>query len=167
MSLTPQTMSKGGRLRRLFTSTSPVPTSSTPTNAQTALQGSADLRNTSGILTDSLERFAAKDKSKVRSLEPANVIGVDAAIAGVYTYANELQQLCAKTRLSWNYKAHQIYLLDQVDKIVHYLDKIKSARDIVADMNPAYAGLPWAEVRAILEVCAPHEVGFCLQAEQQ
>jgi hypothetical protein len=160
MSSTPQTMSKGGRLCRLFTPTSPVPSSSTATNAQTALQSSADLRNTNGIPTDPLERFTAKDKSKVRSLEPANVIGIDAAIAEAYTYADELQHLCAKTRLSWNYKAQQTCLLDQVNKIVHFLDKIKSARDIVADVNPAYAGLPWAEVRVILEVCVPHEVGF-------
>jgi hypothetical protein len=159
MSMTSQSMSKRSRFRRLFTSSSPIPTSSTPIPAQTALRDSAGLVNTSGIPTNALETFAAKDGNTVRNLQPSNVIGIDAAIAEAYTYANELQQLCAKTRASWDYRGHRIYIADQVDKIVHSLDEIKSPRDIVADIDPAHVGLPWAEVRTILEVCVPHGAG--------
>lgn len=102
MSLIPQTISKGGRLRSLFTSTSPVPPSPTPKNAQTALQGSADLRTTSAIPMDPLERFATKDKIKVGSLEPTNVIGIDATVAEAHTYTDEhrsfvLRRDCRRT----------------------------------------------------------------------
>jgi hypothetical protein len=160
MSMTPQSMSKRGRLRRLFTSSFSLPTSSTPTTAQTALRGSAGSENPNAIPTKALETSAAKDRNTVRNLQPANIIGIDAAIAEAYTYASELQHLCAKTRSSWDYKGHQIDVSDQVDKIAHFLDEIKSARDIVADVDPAHVGLPCAVVRTILEVCVPHEAGF-------
>jgi hypothetical protein len=160
VSLTPRSMSMRDRIRRLFRSASPLLTSSTPTSVHIAPRGSADSRKASGILADALETRAAKDRETVRKLLPANVIQIDAAIAEAHTYASELQQLCAKARCSWNHKGRQIYVIDQVDEIVHFLDEFKCVGDIVADVDPAHVGLPWAEVRAILEVCVPHEAGF-------
>jgi hypothetical protein len=160
MSMTPQAMSKRGRLRRLFTSSFSLPTSSTPTTAQTALRGSAGSENPSAIPTNALETSAAKDRNTVRNLQPANVIGIDAAIAEAYTYASELQQLSANTRWSWNYKGREIYVSDQVDKIVPFLDKFKSVRDVVANADPVHVGLPWAEVWAMFEVSVLHAAGF-------
>jgi hypothetical protein len=96
----------------------------------------------------------------VRNLQPANVIGIDAAIAEAYTYASELQHLCAKTRSSWDYKGHQIDVSDQVDKIAHFLDEFKSVRDVVANADPVHVGLPWAEVWAMFKVSVLHAAGF-------
>jgi hypothetical protein len=40
-----------------------------------------------------------------------------------------------------------------VDKVVRFLDKFKAVGDVVANIDPFHAGLPWAGIRAILEVC--------------
>jgi hypothetical protein len=71
----------------------------------------------------------------VRNLLPSNVIRIDAAIAEAHVCASELQQLCAKKRWSWNYKGHQIYVSDQVDKVVQLLDKTKSVEEVVVNVD--------------------------------
>jgi hypothetical protein len=54
--------------------------------------------------------------------------------------------------LSWNYKGRQVYLSEQADKVVRLLDKFKAVGDVIASVDPIHIGLPWAGVRAILEV---------------
>jgi hypothetical protein len=164
MILTPQSSRKRGCMRSFFSrSPSPLPNRparATPTSAQTSRHNPADSRNASGILADALETLTAKDREKVRKLLPANVIGIDAAIAEAQACASELQQLCVKNRWSWDYKGRQIHVADQVDKILRFLDKFKTVGDVVANVDPVHVGLPWAGVRAILEVCVQHEAGF-------
>jgi hypothetical protein len=58
---------------------------------------------------------------------------------------------------SWNYKGRQIYVSDMMDKVVQFLDKFKSVGDVIANVDPVHLGLPWAGIRAILEVCVLHE----------
>jgi hypothetical protein len=161
MSLTPQSSRTRDRVRSFFgRSPSPLPNRparTAPTSVQTSLHNPADSRNASGILADALETLTAEDRETVRNLLPANVIGIDAAVAEAHTHASELQQLCAKTRWSWNYKGREIYVSDQVNKIVQFLDKFKSVGDVVANVDPVHVGLPWAGIRAILEVCVLHE----------
>jgi hypothetical protein len=43
-------------------------------------------------------------------------------------------------------------LFEQADKVVRLLDRFKAVGDIVANVDPVHVGLPWAGVRAILEV---------------
>jgi hypothetical protein len=54
---------------------------------------------------------------------------------------------------SWNYKGRQVYLADQVDKVVRLLDKFKAVGDVIANVDPIFVELPWAGIRAIFEVC--------------
>jgi len=53
-----------------------------------------------------------------------------------------LQQRCKIKRWSWNYKGRQVYLADQVDKVVRLLDKFKAVGDVVANVDPVHVGLP-------------------------
>ena len=47
-------------------------------------------------------------------------------------------------------KGRQVYLFDQVNKVVQLLDKFKAVGDVVANVDPVHVGLPWAGIRAIL-----------------
>jgi hypothetical protein len=108
----------------------------------------------SSILADALEALGPDDRQSIGSLIlPTNTISVDAAFDEIHTYTKELQKRCAIKRWSWNYKGRQVYLADQVDKIVRLLDKFKAVGDVVANVDPIHVGLPWAGIRAILEVC--------------
>jgi hypothetical protein len=161
MSLTPQSSRTRDRVRSFFgRSPSPLPNHparATPISVQTSLHNPADSKNASGILALTLEKLDLKDRETVREMLPANVIGIDAAIAKAHICASDLQQLCAKKRWSWTYKGREIYVSDQVYKIMQFLDKFKSVGDVVANVDPVHVGLPWAGIRAILEVCVPHE----------
>jgi len=106
------------------------------------------------MLIDALEALASEDRETVRSLlPPTNAIGIDTAFSEVHSCARQLQQCCTDKRWSWNYKGREVYLFDQVDKVVQLLDRFKAVGDIVANVDPIHIGLPWAGIRAILEVC--------------
>jgi hypothetical protein len=105
----------------------------------------------------------------VRDMLPADVSRIDTTIVELHTYASELQQRSVKERWSWEYKGRQIDVSVLMDKIVQFSDKLKSVGDLVASVDPIHIGLPWAGVRAILEVCVLHEMKptSCLRADQR
>ena len=150
-----QKPSKRERFGRLFgRSPSSLQIRATVAPARTPSPSPAYTRNGSSILADALEGLEREDREIIRTWLPANVISVDTAFDEVYGDAKELQQQCADKRWSWNYKGRHINLSDQVDKVVQLLDKFKSVADVVANVDPVHFGLPWAGIRAILEVCA-------------
>ncbi|KAK5689301.1 hypothetical protein LTR17_026359 [Elasticomyces elasticus] len=133
---------KRDRIRGFFgRSPSPLPTRPTVAPARTPSQDPANVRNGSSILADALEALDREDRDTVRSLLPANAISIDAAFDEAYGCATELHRQC-----------RQIYLSDHVDKVLQLLEKFKSVGDIVANVDPVHVGLPWAGIRAILEV---------------
>ncbi|KAI7205061.1 WD40 repeat-like protein [Hortaea werneckii] len=85
-------------------------------------------------------------------LRPTNAVSIEAAFNEAHDRAEELQQRCAIKRWNWKYKGRQVYLSDQVEKVVRFLDKFKAVGDVVANVDPVHVGLPWAGMRAILEV---------------
>lgn len=157
MSSTPKPLKppKPDRLRRP-SSRSPLglPDCSSAVPARTSSPGAAYTRCGSSILADALEALEPDDRELTSSLLlHTNAISVDAAFDEVHTRARVLQQRCKSKRWSWNYKGRQVYLADQVDKVVRLLDKFKAVGDAIANVDPVHVGLPWAGIRAILEVC--------------
>ena len=156
MSSTPKPLKppKPDHLRRP-SSRSPLrlPDRPTAVTAPTSSSGAAYITCGSSILAEALEALGPDDRELTSILLlPTNAISVDAAIDEVHARARVLQQRCKIKRWSWNYKGRQVYLADQVDKVVRLLDRFKAVGDIVANVDPVHVGLPWAGVRAILEV---------------
>jgi hypothetical protein len=105
------------------------------------------------MLADALEALKPNDWETINnSLRSTHVISADDAFDEVHACARKLQQDCEGKRWSWNYRGRQVYLFEQADKVVQLLDKFKAAGDIIANVDPIHVGLPWAGVRAILEV---------------
>jgi hypothetical protein len=157
MSSTPKPLKppKPDHLRR-SSSRSPLrlPDRPTAVPAPTSSSGAAYTTCGSSILADAVGALGPDDRELTSILLlPTNAISVDAAIDEVHTRARVLQQRCKIKRWSWNYKGRQVYLADQVDKVVRLLDKFKAVGDVIANVDPIHVGLPWAGIRAILEVC--------------
>jgi hypothetical protein len=155
MSLTPQPSRKRDRLRSIFgRSPSPFPVNRTAGPARTPSPNHAKTSVGNGILSDVLQALGPDDRRTVSTLLlPKGADNIDAVFNDVHSYARKLQERCATKRWSWEYKGRQVYLSDQVDKIMPLLDKFKSAGDVVANVDPVHIGLPWAGIRVILEVC--------------
>jgi hypothetical protein len=154
MSSTLRPLRKRDRLRSIFgRSPSPLPVKTTAGPAQIPPFNPANTRIGSGILADALEALEPDDRTTVSiRLLPAKDISIDAVFDEVHTHATVLQQRCKIKRWSWNYRGRQVYLFEQVDKVVQLLDRFKAVGDIVANVDPIHVGLPWAGIRFILEV---------------
>jgi hypothetical protein len=156
MSLSPQPPPKKPDWVRGFfrRSPSPLPVRTAAAPTVTPSQGPANTTNGSSIPADALEALEYDDRETIRTLLlRGNAISIDTASNGVLGCAKELQQRCRNKRWSWNYKGRQVYIFDQVDKVVQLLNKFKAVGDVVANVDPVHVGLPWAGIRAILEVC--------------
>jgi hypothetical protein len=155
MNLSPQPPRKRDRIRDLFRrSPSPLPVRTVAASPVTSSQGTAYTTTGSSILADALEALERDDRETIRTLLlPANATSIDTAFDEALGCAKGLQQRCANKRWSWDYKGRQVYLFDQVDKVVQLLDKFKAVGDVVANVDSVHVGLPWAAIRAILEVC--------------
>ncbi|KAI7081408.1 WD40 repeat-like protein [Hortaea werneckii] len=133
------------------------PSSSHPVRASAASSRASSPIHTStpsktSILEDALKRLDHEKEKTIRGLLPPGFFGIDAAFDEAHSRATELRQRCANQTLKWTYKGRQIYLHDQVDKVLRFLDKFKSVGDVIANVDPVHVGLPWAGVRTILEV---------------
>jgi hypothetical protein len=120
---------------------------------QTPLATPAYTRDGNNILADALEALDLEDQKTIRTLLRPNTTGVEAALDEVHAYAKELQQRCANRRWCWSYQGQQVYLDDQANKVLQLLDRLESAGDVVAGVDPIHVGLPWAGIRVILRVC--------------
>jgi hypothetical protein len=131
MNLSPQPPRKRDRIRDLFRrSPSPLPVRTVAASSVTSSQGTAYATTGSSILADALEALERDDRDTIRTLlPPANATSIDTAFDEV------------------------LGLFDQVDKVVQLLDKFKAVGDVVANVDPVHVGLPWAAIRAVLEVC--------------
>jgi hypothetical protein len=173
MGLPPSPLRKRDRVFMLFgRSPSPLPsrpTRPTSTSVRTPLQDPASSKIASDIFAETLGKLNPTDRKTVRDMLPADVSRIDTTIVELHTYASELQQRSVKERWSWEYKGRQIDVSVLMDKIVQFSDKLKSVGDLVASVDPIHIGLPWAGVRAILEVCVLHEMKptSCLRADQR
>lgn len=123
-------------------------------NVHTSTPDASPKTSRSSILQDALKEIGEQARETIENLpRPTNTVDVDEVLSEVQTYAGDLQERCRRTKLSWTYKGRQVYLSENVDKILQFVDKLKAVGDIVANVDPIHIGLPWAGVRAILEVC--------------
>jgi hypothetical protein len=116
-------------------------------------QSQAHAVQASTILADALEKLDELERDTLRAQLSSSTFKIDDAIREAYDKAKELQARGALKRWSWTYRGRQVYVQEQADKVVRFLDKFKSVGDTVAGIDPVHAGLPWVGVRSILEVC--------------
>jgi hypothetical protein len=70
------------------------------------------------------------------------------------------REICDKKRWTFKCGDHTIQLRDTADKVLDWLDKFKAAGDIVSNVDPLHAGVPWAGIRFLIQVLAPLPYAF-------
>ena len=121
-------------------------------------QGQAHAVQASTILADALEKLEEQERKTIRELLCRSTFKIDDALHEACDKAKELQARSAMKRWSWTYRGRQVYVQDQADKLVRFIDKFKAVGDAAASIDPVHAGLPWAGVRSILEVSYTSEM---------
>ena len=116
-------------------------------------QSQAHAVRASTILADALEKLKEQERDTVRELLSPSTFKIDDALHEAYDKAKELQARGALKKWSWTYRGRQVYVQDQADKLVRFIDKFKAVGDAAASIDPVHAALPWAGVRSVLEVC--------------
>jgi hypothetical protein len=117
------------------------------------IQSHVYTKHASSILADVFEALDHHERKIMRAWLSPDTIEIDAALEEAYSKAEELQARSAMKKWSWTYQGRQVYVQDQADKLVRFIDKFKLAGDAVASIDPVHIGLPWAGIRSILEVC--------------
>jgi hypothetical protein len=124
------------------------------------IQGHVYKGHASSILADALEALGDCERKTIRAWLSPDTIVVDVALEEARSKARELQAQSAIKKWSWEYCGRQVYVQDQADKLVRFIDKFKSVGDAVANIDPVHIGLPWAGVRFVLEVFQPDAIAY-------
>jgi hypothetical protein len=106
----------------------------------------------SSILTDTFEALNDRERKTILAWLSPDTIEVDVALEEARSKAEELQMQSAVKKWSWTYCDRQVYVQDQADKLLRFIEKFKSLGDAVANIDPVHVGLPWAGVRFVIEV---------------
>jgi hypothetical protein len=140
------------RRRRAKSDLTAQPSSHTGKTTSTAHGPAA----TSDILGEILEK-ALKLLEEPERVTIEGYIGSD-DIASALEYAFEAAQakrkVCEGKRWIVTVGRHTLKLQDEADKVMLWLDRFKQVGDIAVNADPIHAGLPWAGIRLLLQVCS-------------
>lgn len=70
------------------------------------------------------------------------------------------REICDKKRWTFRCGDHTVQLRDTADKVLNWLVKLKAAGDIVSNVDPLHAGVPWAGIRFLIQVLVPRTCVF-------
>jgi hypothetical protein len=146
----------------------PKPTSSIPPTAQSSSSsrgsdsdpGGSSARqcppatNTLGqdLLNKALERLRGQERDTIKEYILSTSEDINSALRDALTAAQEKQILCESKRWTFSIRGHSVSLREEADKVIRWLNKFKQVGDIVVNVDPIHAGLPWAGIRLLLEV---------------
>jgi len=104
------------------------------------------------ILNKVLEKLKEDDKRIIDAFISSDN-EISSVLSTVYTACKEKREFCEKKSLTFTFRGRTVKLREEADKLILWLDKFKQVGDIAANADPIHAGLPWAGIRLLLEVC--------------
>jgi hypothetical protein len=99
-----------------------------------------------------LRALTSEEQATIRQHIAVGTGDICAAVDDAYQAAVGHKQICEDKRWRWNFRGRDVVLRDEADKVLLWLDRFKSIGDVVANVDPLHAGLPWVGIRMILEV---------------
>jgi hypothetical protein len=109
-----------------------------------------------GIVEKALERLEASDRVIIQEYVLSNDIA--SALGHAFEAAEAKRKVCESKRWTFTVGSHTLNLQDEADKVIIWLDRFKQVGDVAANADPVTAGLPWAGIRLLLEVCRMGEL---------
>ena len=104
------------------------------------------------ILNAALQHLEQREREIIEEYISPND-GIPSLLLTIYTACQEKRELCEKRRWAFTLRGRTVRLRDEVDNVTKWLDRFKQVGDIAVNADPIHAGLPWAGIRLLLEVC--------------
>jgi hypothetical protein len=98
-----------------------------------------------------LQQLPRRERATIENVLPTTN-DIDSALRQALGAAEDKQRTCQKKRWTFTLGGHTVTLQEKADNIVRWLDKFKNLGDVVVNVDPIHAGLPWVGIRLLLEV---------------
>lgn len=135
-------------------SRSPTSSSAPSSRPSPSPQATSNPSSSHNLLDDALKRLSDRDQETIKKFILPTSSDIDLALKQALVAAKEKRRLCEEKRWTFTFAGQAVTLKDEASKVVHWLDRVKAVGDIVVNINPVHAGLPWAGIRLLLEVRA-------------
>jgi hypothetical protein len=148
------------RRDRLLQFISHGPTRGSTQQLSASSAASTSRPNSSGTLIVRQQSFhdrvfvllSQQDQDTIRQHTVQNATDIDVVVQQALTAARQKQAICQSKRWTFTFGGYTVVLREKADNIVKWLDRFKQVGDVVSNADPVHVGLPWAGIRALLEV---------------
>jgi len=104
------------------------------------------------LLDDALKQLSHRDRATLQDHILPNSSDVNLALEQALAAAQEKQRHCLEKRWRVTFAGREFILKEEADKVICWLNRVKQVGDVVVNVDPVHAGLPWAGIRLLLEV---------------
>jgi hypothetical protein len=104
------------------------------------------------LLDDALKQLSHRDRATLQDHILPNSSDVNLALEQALAAAQEKQSHCLEKRWRVTFAGREFILKEEADKVICWLNRVKQVGDVVVNVDPVHAGLPWAGIRLLLEV---------------
>jgi len=105
------------------------------------------------LLGRALQLLEERERVTIQGYLLPSTDDIASALEEAFNAAQEKQKVCESKRWTFTRGKHSMRLCDEADKVILWLDRFKQVGDIAVNADPIHAGLPWAGIRLLLEVC--------------
>jgi hypothetical protein len=77
----------------------------------------------------------------------------DSIPEALFKAAKAKQKICEDKRWNFEFRGCTVSLQDTAERVITLLEKFKKVGDVAATIDPVHAGLPWAGINFLLQVC--------------
>jgi len=104
------------------------------------------------LLDDALKQLSHRDRATLQDHILPNSSDINLALEHALAAAQEKQRHCLEKRWRVTFAGREFILKEEADKVICWLNRVKQVGDVVVNVDPVHAGLPWAGIRLLLEV---------------
>ena len=124
------------------------PTTSVPPSQQATSNPSFS----HNLLDDALKQLSHRDRATLQDHILPNSSDVNLALEQALAAAQEKQRHCLEKRWRVTFAGREFILKEEADKVICWLNRVKQVGDVIVNVDPVHAGLPWVGIRLLLEV---------------
>ena len=123
-----------------------APQSNSAANQQTADIPGRNLWN------KALAKLSKEERDFVLEHSPPALTNIKTTLGDLYKAVVTKRETCERKRWVFNLNGHTMELSKLADKVCVWLDTFKGIGDILVNVDPLHAGVPWAAIRLFLQV---------------
>ena len=132
-----------------------IAANSPTTSVSPSQQATSNPSFSHNLLNDALEQLSHRDRATLQDHILPNSSEVNLALEQALAAAQEKQRHCLEKRWRVTFAGREFILKEEADKVICWLNRVKQVGDVVVNVDPMHAGLPWAGIRLLLEVRDP------------